>query len=196
MHAPVGRGRRYFRRRRLRLWRERAFGGTKYAHVMHEAAQWLSDQQIEALAAVVAETTMQEPSEFVQFWNEILVPKFVRYKHVLVGGLALHSDAVFPKLEVRQGDRVLNAGAGFGDTAIMLARRVGPTGHVTAMDCCDAFLEYGRKDAAAEGIGNVDSSRPTSRPVRSRRTTTSCSRASARCSLRTRSRRCATCAGR
>ena len=38
----------------LRLWRERVFGGTEYAHVMHEAAQWLSDDQIEALAVFFA----------------------------------------------------------------------------------------------------------------------------------------------
>jgi ubiquinone/menaquinone biosynthesis C-methylase UbiE len=95
------------------------------------------------------------PSEFVQFWNEILVPKFVKYKHVLVGGLGLHSAAIFPKLEVNAGEKVMDAGAGFGDTAIMLAGRVGPTGHVDAIDCCDAFLDYGRKDAAEAGVTNV-----------------------------------------
>ncbi len=49
----------------------------------------------------------------------------------------------------------MDAGAGFGDTAIMLAKRVGPNGHVDAIDCCDAFLDYGRKDAAAECVENV-----------------------------------------
>jgi ubiquinone/menaquinone biosynthesis C-methylase UbiE len=100
--------------------------------------------------------TVEQPSEFVQFWNEILVPKFIRFKHVLVGGLTKHSDAIFPKLEVHEGEHVMDAGAGFGDTAIMLARRVGPKGRVMAIDCCDAFLEYGRRDAAGQGIGNID----------------------------------------
>ena len=103
----------------------------------------------------MTETVVPPPSEFVQFWNEILVPKFVKYKHVLVGGLGQHSAAIFPKLEVNAGERVMDAGAGFGDTAIMLARRVGPTGHVTAIDCCDAFLDFGRKDAAEQGVTNV-----------------------------------------
>lgn len=97
-----------------------------------------------------------EQSEFVTFWNEILVPKFIRWKHVLVGGLSHHSDAIFPRLEVHQGERVLDAGAGFGDTACMLAERVGPAGRVVAMDCCDAFLEHGREEAAAKGLGNVE----------------------------------------
>ena len=104
----------------------------------------------------MTEAAVQQPSEFVQFWNDILVPKFIRYKHVLVGGLTKHSDAIFPKLEVNSGERVMDAGAGFGDTAIMLAKCVGPEGRVLAIDCCDAFLEYGRRDAAAEGIANID----------------------------------------
>jgi ubiquinone/menaquinone biosynthesis C-methylase UbiE len=103
----------------------------------------------------MTDTIVPPPSEFVQFWNEILVPKFVKYKHVLVGGLGRHSAAIFPKLEVNSGEQVMDAGAGFGDTAIMLAQRVGPTGHVTAIDCCDAFLDYGRTDAATQGVQNV-----------------------------------------
>lgn len=102
------------------------------------------------------ETLSAEQSEFVKFWNEILVPKFVRWKHVLVGGLSHHSDAIFPRLEVHAGERVLDAGAGFGDTACMLAERVGSTGKVVAMDCCDAFLDDGRKEAAGKGLRNVD----------------------------------------
>ena len=94
-------------------------------------------------------------SEYVDFWNEVLVPKFIHWKHILVGGLTLHSAAVFPTLLVKPGDRVMDAGCGFGDTAIELARRAGPQGSVLGIDCCDAFLEFGRKDAKAAGIKNV-----------------------------------------
>jgi ubiquinone/menaquinone biosynthesis C-methylase UbiE len=93
--------------------------------------------------------------EYIDFWNEILVPKFIRWKHIIVDGLTLLSAAVFPTLQVKPGDKVVDAGCGFGDTAIQLARRVGPSGSVLAVDCCGAFLEYGRRDAAAGGIGNV-----------------------------------------
>jgi ubiquinone/menaquinone biosynthesis C-methylase UbiE len=103
---------------------------------------------------------MQQPkvaehSEYVDFWNEILVPKFVRWKHIIVGGLSHHSAAVFPRLDVPEGGRVVDVGCGFGDTAIELARRVGSAGTVLGIDCCDTFLEVGRRDAAAAGIGNV-----------------------------------------
>jgi SAM-dependent methyltransferase len=69
--------------------------------------------------------------------------------------LTLHSAKVFPSLAVRAGDAVVDAGCGFGDTAIQLARLVGPKGSVLAIDCCDGFLEYGRRDAKAAGIDNI-----------------------------------------
>jgi ubiquinone/menaquinone biosynthesis C-methylase UbiE len=96
-----------------------------------------------------------EDTAFVQFWNDVLAPKFIRFKHVLVGGLTKHSEAVFPALPVRVGDRVLDVGCGFGDTAIKLAQRVGPTGHVVGVDCCDAFLNQARRDAEALGLTNI-----------------------------------------
>jgi ubiquinone/menaquinone biosynthesis C-methylase UbiE len=94
-------------------------------------------------------------SQYVDFWNDILVPKFVRWRHILVGGLTLHSAAIFPTLAVRKGDQVVDAGCGFGDTAIQLAGLAGPTGSVLAIDCCDGFLEYGRSDAKAAGVTNI-----------------------------------------
>lgn len=96
-----------------------------------------------------------DDTAFVKFWNEVLAPKFIRFKHILVDGLTQHSEAIFPKLPVRKGDRVLDVGCGFGDTAIKLANLVGPTGYVVGIDCCDAFLDYARKDAEAKGITNI-----------------------------------------
>ena len=99
--------------------------------------------------------THSENTEFVDFWNEILVPKFVKYRHILVGGLTHHSAKVFPTLQVGEGDTVVDVGCGFGDTAIELAKIVGPDGSVLGVDCCDAFLEFGRRDAAIEGVKNI-----------------------------------------
>ena len=101
------------------------------------------------------EAAVEPRNEYVDFWNTILVPKFVRWRHIIVDGLTLHSAKIFPSLEVHEGDKVVDAGCGFGDTAIQLARLVGPSGSVLAVDCCDGFLAYGRQDAAAAGISNV-----------------------------------------
>ena len=96
-----------------------------------------------------------DDTPFVQFWNTVLAPKFIRFKHILVGGLSRHSETVFPALPVREGDRVLDVGCGFGDTAIKLARLVGPTGEVVGVDCCDAFLDIARDEVEASGLKNI-----------------------------------------
>jgi len=99
--------------------------------------------------------TITKDTAFVQFWNNVLAPKFIHFRHVLVGGLTHHSEAVFPELPVRVGDKVLDVGCGFGDTAIKLSRIVGPTGSVVGVDCCDVFLNEAIKDANIAGITNL-----------------------------------------
>lgn len=108
------------------------------------------------MASELSTPAAQQATPYVEFWNEILVPKFVRFKHILVGGLTHHSDRVFPSLMVKEGDRVVDVGCGFGDTAMQLARRAGPRGYVLGLDCCDGFLEFGRTDAAAAGLKTID----------------------------------------
>ena len=100
-------------------------------------------------------TPTTEDSQFVRFWNEVLAAKFIRFKHILVGGLSRHSEAVFPTLPVRPGDHVLDVGCGFGDTAIRLAELVGPTGRVVGVDCCEAFLDHARAEVRTRGLTNV-----------------------------------------
>lgn len=94
-------------------------------------------------------------SELVDFWARILVPKFIKFRHILVEGTSNHSAQVLPTLGLKEGDRVVDIGCGFGDTAIEMARLVGMTGSLLGLDCCEAFLEYGRRDAAAAGITNL-----------------------------------------
>ncbi len=105
-----------------------------------------------------ASALAEQPAEdtaFVKFWNEVLAPKFIKFKHILVDGLSHHSAAVFPSLPVRRGDQVLDVGCGFGDTAIRLAELVGAEGSVTGVDCCEAFLDYGRAAVRVRGLTNV-----------------------------------------
>ena len=106
----------------------------------------------------VVESLTSPPTEdtpFVQFWNEVLGPKFIRFKHILVDGLSRHSEAVFPSLPVRHEDRVLDVGCGFGDATIKLAELVGPMGRVVGVDCCDAFLDHARAEVRARDLSNV-----------------------------------------
>jgi ubiquinone/menaquinone biosynthesis C-methylase UbiE len=89
--------------------------------------------------------------EFTAFWNNVLVDKFERFRNIFLDGLSYHSEAPLRTLEIAQGARALDVGCGWGDTAIALARKVGPSGSVLGLDCCDSFLEKGRKDARAAG---------------------------------------------
>jgi ubiquinone/menaquinone biosynthesis C-methylase UbiE len=106
---------------------------------------------MEAPMAEVVETN----DEFTAFWNDVLVPKFERFRNIMMGGLSHHSAIPLAKLQLAPGARAVDVGCGWGDTAIELARKVGANGYVLGLDCCDAFLEKGRKDAAAEGLRNV-----------------------------------------
>ncbi|HEX8009344.1 MAG TPA: class I SAM-dependent methyltransferase, partial [Casimicrobiaceae bacterium] len=93
--------------------------------------------------------------EFTAFWNNVLVAKFERFRNILLDGLSYHSEVPLRRLAIAQGAKALDVGCGWGDTAIQLAKRVGPGGSVLGLDCCDAFLEKGRKDAAEAGLANV-----------------------------------------
>ena len=94
-------------------------------------------------------------SPLVEFWNDVLAPKFIGYRHIVVDGLSRHSEVVFPMLNVEQGQRILDVGCGFGDTAIALANATGPKGEVLGVDCCEAFLEFGRDAARRDAITNL-----------------------------------------
>ena len=92
---------------------------------------------------------------FTRFWNDVLVAKFERFRNIMLDGLSYHSAGPLARLDLPRGARAVDVGCGWGDTAIELARKAGPEGSVLGVDCCDAFLEKGRRDAAAEGLRNV-----------------------------------------
>jgi SAM-dependent methyltransferase len=99
--------------------------------------------------------TASPNANFIRVWNEILVPKFSRFRDILVDGFRGHSDAALAKHPVRAGERALDVGCGFGDTTLDLARGAGPDGSALGIDCCDGFLAFGRRDAEAQGIRNA-----------------------------------------
>ena len=100
--------------------------------------------------------SIETNNEFTDFWNNVLATKFERFRDSLQDGLSFHSQVPLAGLALPAGARVLDVGCGWGDTAIELARLVGPTGYVLGLDCCDTFLESGRRDAKAAGVANVE----------------------------------------
>ena len=100
-------------------------------------------------------TAMETNDAFTTFWNDVLAAKFERFRNILLDGLSYHSKVPLAKLALPAGARAVDVGCGWGDTAIELARKVGPTGAVVGLDCCDSFMEKGRRDAESAGLSNV-----------------------------------------
>jgi len=99
---------------------------------------------------------LEAPNEYVEFWNDVLADKFERHRNILMSGLSYHSEAPLDRLVVEPGSTIVDVGCGWGDTALRLARMTGADGRVLGLDCCDAFLDKGRADAAAVGVDHVD----------------------------------------
>ncbi len=145
----------------------------------------------------VQETVQGEPphNQYVDFWNKVLVPKFVRWRHILVGGLTLHSEEIFPSLDGadgRHGRRCRLRLWRYRHPACAPRRavRVG-AGEWTA---ATAFLSTAARTPRPLASATSPSWKRTCRPIRSSRSTISASRDSARSSSRTRSRAYAICA--
>ena len=92
---------------------------------------------------------------FVECWNEILTPKWIRFRHLLSGNGKIHSDIAFSDFGIREGDKVLDIGCGFGETALEIAQMVGPGGEVVGIDCTDAFLDIANQERDNAGANNV-----------------------------------------
>jgi ubiquinone/menaquinone biosynthesis C-methylase UbiE len=66
------------------------------------------------------------------------------------------TEMMLDSAKLRVGDRVLDVAAGTGDLSIMVARRVGPTGHVLATDISASMLNRAAQAAREEGITHVE----------------------------------------
>lgn len=92
---------------------------------------------------------------FVECWNEILTPKWIRFRHLLSGNGKIHSDIAYADFDIQPGDKVLDVGCGFGETALEIAELVGPKGEVLGIDCTDSFLGIANRERDEAGVSNV-----------------------------------------
>jgi SAM-dependent methyltransferase len=58
--------------------------------------------------------------------------------------------------DLREGETVLDLGAGAGADVLISARRVGPTGRAIGIDMTDEMLGLARRNAADAGVSNVE----------------------------------------
>ncbi len=71
--------------------------------------------------------------------------------------MAAATERMFELTAVREGSRVLDVGSGTGDTALMLAHRVGPSGEVLATDVAPPMVSAAAAAARDGGFANVKS---------------------------------------
>ena len=96
-------------------------------------------------------STLHENDVVVEAWNTVLFDKFERFKHLLVAGLAGHSDELLSRGLFRPGERVLDVGCGFGDSTIKIAGLVGPSGEAVGVDCAERFIATGEQRRRGRG---------------------------------------------
>jgi len=94
-------------------------------------------------------------NDFINCWNEILVPKWNTFRHILSGNGAVHSGMAHAYFQIQPGDKVLDIGCGYGETCLDIGRLVGPEGEVLGLDCTQAFLDIANKERDEAGLENV-----------------------------------------
>lgn len=98
---------------------------------------------------------MNGNDDFINCWNEILVPKWNRFRHLLSGNGAVHSAMAYDHFQIKPGDKVLDIGCGYGETSIEIGKLVGPEGEVLGLDCTQAFLDIANRERDEAGLENV-----------------------------------------
>jgi ubiquinone/menaquinone biosynthesis C-methylase UbiE len=93
--------------------------------------------------------------DFIRCWNEILVPKWNRFRHLLSGNGKIHSDLASQYFPFKTGQKVLDIGCGYGETCLENSKKVGEKGEVLGIDCTQAFLDIADKEKNEAGVKNV-----------------------------------------
>jgi SAM-dependent methyltransferase len=93
--------------------------------------------------------------EAIEAWNGVLFDRFLKFRHLVTESPAQHGEVAFRAHPPQRGDRALDLGCGFGDTARRLAELVGPEGSVLGVDSSERFVDFARREAEAAGVENV-----------------------------------------
>jgi ubiquinone/menaquinone biosynthesis C-methylase UbiE len=94
--------------------------------------------------------------EAVEAWNGVLFDRFVKYRHLVSGGLGAHGEEALRLQPPAPGEHVLDIGCGFGETTLRIGELVGPEGSALGFDAAPRFIETAREEAAAAGAANVE----------------------------------------
>ncbi|HEY8188563.1 MAG TPA: methyltransferase domain-containing protein [Pyrinomonadaceae bacterium] len=91
-----------------------------------------------------------------EWTNDDTVTAWARWHAKITEQQVNMREALIQHARLEPGMRVLDLACGTGDPALEIARRVGPSGHVTATDLSPQMVDECRKNASAAGIANMD----------------------------------------
>ncbi len=107
------------------------------------------------MAATDQRTAQSANAEAIEAWDGPLFDRFVQYRHIVVAGLSRYGDEAMRLHPPEVGDRILDIGCGFGDTARQLAALAGPSGSVLGVDASPRFIDAARREALDSSTPNV-----------------------------------------
>jgi ubiquinone/menaquinone biosynthesis C-methylase UbiE len=87
----------------------------------------------------------------IEYWNGQVGDRWAKFQARLDGAMADIASAVYAFAAAKSGERVLDIGCGCGTTTLELAKAVGPSGSVTAIDISHPMLEVARRRAEDAG---------------------------------------------
>ena len=93
---------------------------------------------------------MSDKQDFMEHWLNIDTERLARYETMYQWSSA--AEAFYAPAAIRTGHVVADFGCGPGHTAIEFAHRVGPSGHVHALDINTEFINRTRARAQAAGL--------------------------------------------
>jgi SAM-dependent methyltransferase len=99
------------------------------------------------------------------FWNDRAGPIWVTHQELLDQQIRPHGELALAALAALPGERIIDLGCGCGDSALALARAVGPTGHVLAVDVSGPMLERARERQQAAGVSQLEFRRADAQTV-------------------------------
>ena len=97
-------------------------------------------------------TSVDDNSEAIEAWDGPLFERFVHFRELMVDGLGAFGERALELHPPQPGDRVLDVGCGFGDSAALIASLVGSEGTVLGVDAAPRFIASARADYGAENV--------------------------------------------
>src|SRR5947207_9929288 len=91
-------------------------------------------------------------SEAIEAVDGPLSERFVQFRAIVTEGLGAHGERALALHPPQPGERVLDIGCGFGDTADRIAGLVGPAGAVLGVDAAPRFIESARAEYGAPNV--------------------------------------------